>query len=138
MVISQASEYAVRAMLYMAGFPAGQVVSKREICRTQGITPGFLIKIMQPLIDTGLVRSYRGAAGGFSLGKSPGEISLWNIISTVEGPIHLNKCLIHDGYCPRDKSCPVHQVWHKAKAELERTLSQATLAELVQQAKVFE
>lgn len=135
MVISQASECAVRAMLYMAGFPKGLPVSKREICRSQGITPGFLIKIMQPLIDAGLVRSYRGVSGGFSLGRPPEEISLWDIISTEEGAIHLNKCLICDGYCPRDKSCPVHQVWHKAKAELERTLNQATLAGLAQQAK---
>ncbi len=135
MVISQASECAVRAMLYMAGFPAGQPVSKREICRSQEITPAFLIKVMQPLIDAGLVKSYRGVSGGFSLGRPPEEISLWDIISTEEGAIYLNKCLVRDGFCPRDKSCPVHQVWHKAKADLERILCQATLAELVQQAK---
>ena len=132
MVISQASECAIRAMLFMAGFPPNQIVSKREICRAQDITPGFLIKIMQPLIAEKLVKSYRGAAGGFSLGKSPEEISLWEIISTVEGPIFLNKCMIRDGYCPRDETCQVHPVWHEAKAELERILTRATLATLLQ------
>jgi Rrf2 family protein len=136
MFISQAAECAVRALLYMAGFAPDRVVSKRDICRTQGITPGFLIKIMQPLIAAGLVKSYRGVTGGFALGRPPAEISLWDIISVSGGPILLNRCLIHDGYCPRDATCPVHPVWHQAKAELERTLSRTTLASLTQQTTV--
>ncbi len=83
MVISRAAEYAIRATLYMAGFPTGQAVSKRDICQTQDITPGFLVKIMQPLINKGLVKSYRGVAGGFSLAKRPEEISLWDTVSAI-------------------------------------------------------
>ncbi len=80
MVISRAAEYAIRATLYMAGFPSGKAVSKRDICQTQEITPGFLIKIMQPLINKGLVTSYRGVSGGFSLGREPQDISCWYTI----------------------------------------------------------
>jgi Rrf2 family protein len=127
MFISQASECVMRAMVYMAGFPVDQVVTKREICKTQDITPLFLIKIMQPLISKGLVNSYRGATGGFSLGKPPEKISMWDIITVVQGPILLNKCIIHPGYCPRDETCNVHNVWQKAKIEVERILSEATL-----------
>jgi len=136
MVISQATECAIRALMYVAGFPVGRIVTKREICRTQEITPGFLIKIMQPLIAGGLARSYRGIAGGFSLGKPSEEISLWDIISAVEGPIYLNKCMIHAGYCPRDTTCPVHTVWHKVREQLKQSLSQVTLAELIKQTKL--
>ncbi len=135
MVISRAAEYAIRAILYMAGFPSGQAVSKRDICQTQEITPGFLIKIMQPLIDKGLVRSYRGVTGGFSLGKPPEDISLWDTISAIQGPILLNQCTIHGGYCPRDKSCPVHPVWLQAKNDLEHRLSKTTYAELLRHAQ---
>jgi Rrf2 family protein len=117
----------------MARFPDGQVVSKQEICRTQEITPGFLVKIMQPLIDKGLVKSYRGVTGGFSLGRSPKEISLWDTIAVVQGPILLNKCTIRGGACSRDKTCPVHPVWLKARNDLKGTLSQTTYAELLQQ-----
>lgn len=135
MVISQASECAIRAMFYLASFPADQVITKREICRTQEITPGFLIKIMQPLIANGLVKSYRGVAGGFILNKPPEYISMLDIISAVEGPILLNKCMIHQGYCPRDKTCAAHLVWSEAKRDLERTLSEATLAQLLKTQK---
>jgi Rrf2 family protein len=121
----------------MARFPAGQAVSKQEICQTQEITPGFLIKIMQPLIDKGLVKSYRGVTGGFSLGRSPEEISLWDTIAAVQGPILLNKCTIREGCCSRDKTCPVHPVWVKAKKDLKGTLSQTTYAELLQQMQVI-
>jgi Rrf2 family protein len=133
MVISQASECGVKAMLYMAGFPRNQVISKRDICKTQEITPAFLIKIMQPLRDAGLVISYRGVDGGFTLAKPPKSISLWDIICAIEGPVHLNKCMISEGHCSRDALCKVHQVWHKAKAELKHILSQARLAELLPQ-----
>jgi len=132
MVISRATEYAVRALLYVAGFPSDQIISKRDICRTQEITAAFLIKIMQPLREAGFVKSFRGAAGGFSLAKPAEEISLWDIVCVIEGPIHLNKCLISEGNCLRDCVCTVHQVWHKVRADLEHTLSEATLASLVQ------
>jgi len=130
MFISQAAECAMRAMVFMAGFPVNQVVTKRDICKAQDITPLFLIKIMQPLIAKGLVKSYRGASGGFSLGKAPENISMWDIISAVEGPILLNKCLTSEGYCPRDETCNVHSVWQKARTEMERILSEATLDKL--------
>ncbi len=135
MVISQATEYAIRALLYMAGFPLEEVVSKRDICRTQDITPGFLIKIMQPLIANGLVKSYRGVAGGFALARLAEQISLWDIVEAEEGSILLNKCLLHAGYCPRDATCPVHRIWRKAREALKYTLSQTNLAKLTQQAK---
>ncbi|MBI5787282.1 MAG: Rrf2 family transcriptional regulator [Candidatus Schekmanbacteria bacterium] len=131
MVISQATECAIRALLYMAAYEPGQVVSKRDICQAQEITPGFLIKIMQPLIAGGLVKSYRGVAGGFALAKPIGEINLWDIIVAEEGPILLNKCLITPGYCKRDATCPVHLVWCKSREVLEKTLRQTKLDDLL-------
>lgn len=134
MTISRASEYAIRALLYMATFPPEQVIGKKDICKTQQITPGFFIKIMQPLISEGLVKSYRGSSGGFSLGKPPAKISMWDIICLEEGPILLNECMIQEGFCDRDKKCPVHNIWRQAKGDLENTLKEATLASLLRQA----
>ena len=119
----------------MANAPVDEVVSKRDICKAQGVTPGFLIKIMQPLIAKGLVKSYRGMSGGFALGRPAGQISLWDIIEAVEGPILLNKCLIHPGYCERDENCPVHRIWITARDALRDILGGTTLAELAQRAQ---
>jgi len=130
MVITQATECAIRAILYIAGFQENAVIRKRDICNTQGITPAFLIKIMQPLRDAGLIKSSRGVAGGFTLAKPRDDISLWDIICAIEGPVHLNKCVIHDGHCSQNSTCKVHQVWHKASEELEHTLRKASLAAL--------
>lgn len=131
MVISQATEYAIRSLLHLASAHQGEIVAKRDICHSQGVTPGFLIKIMQPLIAAGLVTSHRGVKGGFTLGRTANQISLWDIIEAEEGQIFLNKCLIHEGYCERDVTCPVHQVWLRARQELEKILRQNTLADLV-------
>ncbi len=135
MVISQATECAIRALLHMASCSMEEVVSKRDICQAQDITPGFLIKIMQPLIASGLVKSYRGIAGGFALGKPAQQISLWDIVEAEEGQILLNKCLLHPGYCERDTGCPVHPVWQEARAALKDILSKTTLAKLTGRVK---
>jgi len=118
----------------MAAFPAEQVVGKREICKTQGITPGFFIKIMQPLLAAGLVKSFRGSNGGFALGKPSSRISIWDIVCAIEGPILLNECMAGEGVCDRDKRCPAHKVWQEAKAGLEETLRKATLDSLLRTA----
>ncbi len=138
MVISQATEYAIRALLHLANSPAGEIVSKRDICKAQEVTPGFLIKIMQPLIAKGLVKSYRGIKGGFTLGKPAEEINLWNIVEAMEGPILLNKCMVHENYCKRNATCPVHVVWAKARDQLRRTLSECSLAHLIMELRAGE
>ncbi|MCA1796222.1 MAG: Rrf2 family transcriptional regulator, partial [Geobacteraceae bacterium] len=69
MVITRATEYAVRAVLYMAKSPPGEIILKKDICATQGVTPAFLTKIFQPLVKAGLIGSQRGVGGGFYLKK---------------------------------------------------------------------
>jgi len=81
-IITRATEYAIRAVLYMACQPQGEIVLKKDICRVQEITPAFLTKILQPLIKAGIVGSQRGVGGGFFLAKTPADITLFDIVKT--------------------------------------------------------
>jgi Rrf2 family protein len=130
MIITRATEYAIRAVLYMASQPQGEIIFKKDICRAQEITPAFLTKILQPLIKAGIVGSQRGVGGGFYLAKPASEVNLFDIIKTQEGPLYLNQCLIKEGSCDREFFCPVHGAWQEIRAEFMATLARYDFAAL--------
>lgn len=130
MIITRATEYAIRAVLFMANQPRGEIVLKKDICREQDITPAFLTKILQPLIKQGIVGSHRGVGGGFYLMKDPAEITLLDVIRTEEGPLYLNLCVADKAHCERESSCPVNRVWHEARGQLLEVLDRYTFAQL--------
>jgi len=132
-IITRATEYSITAVLYMAGKHPAPVVSKKEICEAEGITPAFLTKILQPLIKSGLVRSKRGVAGGFSLARDPSAITLWDVMKAVDEPLALNLCLTHDNECGRTFYCPVHDMWQEVRDKMEEVFSKKSLIEIVKE-----
>jgi Rrf2 family protein len=133
LIITRATEYAIRAILYMSRQPADEIIYKKDICKAQEITPAFLTKILQPLIKDGIVGSQRGVGGGFYLAKPPAEITLLDIIKSQEGPVYLNQCLIEKGSCEREFFCPVHGAWAQIRKEFMATLSRYDFASLANQ-----
>lgn len=131
MLITRATEYAIRAVLHLAKQPRGQIVLKKEICEEQDVTPAFLTKILQPLIKAGVVGSQRGVGGGFYLLKDPAEVTLLDVINSQEGPLHLNVCLVEKGACDRDTVCPVHGAWEDIRDGLARQLNGYTFQSLL-------
>jgi Rrf2 family protein len=129
-LITRATEYAIRALLYLSKQPKGQIVLKKDICATQDITPAFLTKILQPLIKEGIVGSQRGVGGGFYLIRNPTEITLLDVVMAEEGPLYLNHCIAQKGICEKDVFCPVHGAWKDIREELMRTLSKYSFAQL--------
>lgn len=135
MVITRATEYAIRTVVFLAQQPKNEIVLKKDICRTQDVTPAFLTKILQPLIKAGVVTSQRGVGGGFLLAKDPSEITLLDIFQAEEGQLKLNHCLLDEDACHRDSYCAVHQVWHEAQDEMIQVLEKYSIEELVRKEK---
>ncbi|MCA1797801.1 MAG: Rrf2 family transcriptional regulator [Geobacteraceae bacterium] len=133
MVITRATEYAVRAVLYMAKSPPGEIILKKDICATQGVTPAFLTKIFQPLVKAGLIGSQRGVGGGFYLKKDPAQITIYDIYSIEEDPLYINKCLCGRGICERDSYCPVHEAWKDVRSGMLERLKSYNFADLARQ-----
>ncbi len=135
MVITRATEYAVRTVMYLAQQPKSEIVLKKDICRTQDVTPAFLTKILQPLIKAGIVTSQRGVGGGFLLAKDASEITLFDILQAEEGPLKLNHCLLDAESCARDAYCSAHDAWSEAQQALANVLKNYNIADLVRQQK---
>ena len=100
--ISRGAEYAIRAMLDVAAAGGKAQETTKEVAEHQGIPKVFLPKIVQRLVQAGLLRAHRGPSGGIALSRLPGEINMRQIIEAMDGPIALNACLILPGECPRE------------------------------------
>jgi Rrf2 family iron-sulfur cluster assembly transcriptional regulator len=130
MILTRASEYAIRCVLFLATRQPGEVVSRRTISREMGIPTQFLSKIAQRLAQVGLIEIRQGAKGGYLLARPPEDVSLLDVIEAVEGEIFLNQCLMRADFCARTVMCPVHQVWQEAREELRRVLGGADFGRL--------
>jgi len=120
MRLNQATDYAFRAVLYLAQLPPGEVVEAQVIARHEGTPMRFLLKILRLLTKAGIIYSYRGVGGGYALARPPAEITLLDVMLAVEGPVQINRCLIDPGFC--SKKGPPHCSVHRALASIQETL----------------
>jgi Rrf2 family transcriptional regulator, iron-sulfur cluster assembly transcription factor len=130
MQLTQKGDYAVRVMLDLAAQRAGASVRTTDLSRRTGVPRPYLAKVIQALVQAGLIRTQRGALGGVSLVAEPRTVTLRQVIEAVEGPIYLNRCLIRRGLCPRDRICPAHPVWARVQSILLRELDAVSIGDL--------
>jgi Rrf2 family protein len=100
-----------------------------EVAREERIPVNFVRKILESLARTGLVKSFRGAGGGFVLGYPAETITVRMVLEAVEGPLAFNQCLIPDG-CDSMATCAMAQVWAEAQRAVETVLDRYTLADI--------
>jgi Rrf2 family iron-sulfur cluster assembly transcriptional regulator len=130
MKLTRGGEYGIRGVLYLAQQNDGKVNMLSAIAKAQDVPPRFLAKIFQALAKAGVVKSHRGAKGGFSLARPASEITIKDVVEAVEGPINLNVCLIGQGECDRDATCTMHPVWLEAQDKMMSVLAKANFADL--------
>ncbi|HUX50328.1 MAG TPA: Rrf2 family transcriptional regulator [Spirochaetia bacterium] len=128
MQITRKTDYAVRCVQYLAQH-AGNVTMIGEIAEQMQIPRTFLAKIVQKLGRAGIVVSRRGVNGGFTLGREPEAISLYDVIVVMEGPVVLNACAVRSRECDMSNRCSVHPIWIRLRAEIERKLKSQSFAE---------
>ena len=133
MKLTRGTDYGIRGILYLATQPLEQVTLLREIAEHQEVPESYLAKIFQDLNKAGLVRSHRGAKGGFSLARPPAQITLREVIEALQGTISLNRCLDIREVCPRQDQCAVSLVLRKAQKELLETLDAANFQVLARE-----
>jgi len=137
MKLSTNGRYAVRAMLDLAQHYKDGLVLAKDVARRQGISERYLEHLLISLKTEGLIKSVRGAHGGFSLTKPPDKIKLIDIIRVSEGPLVLVECVVDARVCPRSSKCATRDVWSELQSAMTDVLSSKTLQDLIerQQAK---
>ncbi|MDX9999850.1 MAG: Rrf2 family transcriptional regulator [Polyangia bacterium] len=131
MEITKAADYGLRAMYRLGQTPKDTSALIGDIATEMQIPAQFLHKVMPRLVKAGLVRSRRGARGGYRLAKDPCEISLLQIVQAIDGPIFLNRCLFDHDDCSRNEDCTIRPVFAKAQDALRRVLDNSKLADVL-------
>jgi len=135
MQITRATDYAVRVVIHLATLPAGSRLPVSELARGSEAPESFVSKVLQQLVQRGLVRSQRGAGGGFQLAVRPESISLLDIVEIMEGPLRINLCLPGKSMCTRRSWCGAHPVWNQAQKALRKALAKASIKKLATDSK---
>ena len=131
MRLSTKGRYSARAMLDLAlHFGEGPVLVK-DISERQGISRGYLEQLFIPLRSAGLVRSTRGASGGFTLARPPSEIWLTEIMEVAEGSTAPVPCVDEPGLCTQSNECTTREVWVQMKRACDSVLDSINLQDLV-------
>ncbi|MBI2360490.1 MAG: Rrf2 family transcriptional regulator [Deltaproteobacteria bacterium] len=130
MQIPRRVDYGLRAVIYLSNQDPERSCCLAEIAREQGIPPKFLEKIIQDLIRGGLVRSKRGPDGGYTLARSPSEVTFQEVIEALEGPITVNACLDDHLGCDHLPRCAMLGVWNEVQRKVLDVFARTTLADL--------
>lgn len=130
MRVSAKADYAVRAVVELAAAGKGPVKGDR-IAKAQGIPLRFLENILGELRHAGLVRSQRGAEGGYWLARPADEISLADVFRAVEGPLASVRSERPEDLAYEGTAEPLREVWVALRAGIREVLETVTLADVV-------
>lgn len=131
--LSKKAEYGLIAIRHIAASANGHIITAREIADIYSISYELLAKVLQKLAKGGLIISHQGLRGGYTLAKNPSQISVSNIINTIEGSTTAITQCISDGpeSCGVFSVCTIKSPLLKVQANIDRAFSSMSLAEIV-------
>jgi Rrf2 family protein len=132
-MMSLSAEYALRAVVCIAGSPNDAPMTTQQIAEVSHIPVGYLAKVMQTLVRGGLVSSQRGVNGGFTLARPADQISLWDVVHLEDGSSRIEHCPL--GIAAHGTTlCPLHSKLDRVAATAESMLAEVSIAEMVEAA----
>lgn len=130
MQVPRRVDYGLRAVIYLSTQDPEKCCSIAEIAKQQNVPKKFLEKIIQDLMRRGLIKSKRGSSGGYSLARSPEQISFYDVIEALEGPIAINTCFDRELSCDQLPRCAMVGVWAEVQQKVTEVFTRTTLADL--------
>ena len=132
--LTRISDYGIVLMTELAARGDQEPRNARQVATAAGLPLPVVRKILKVLTREGLLASHRGSKGGYSLARSPEQISAAEMIAALDGPISLTECATHSGLCEQEASCRVREPWKRINTVVHHALNSVTLAELARPA----
>ena len=131
--LSTKGRYGLRAMIDLAKAYDNRhhPVMMSDIATRQELSRKYLHALLTPLKNAGLIRSTRGAKGGFHLAKPPEEITIGEILTALEGELNIVDCISDESDCSRISGCLARGVWKELNDSIARLLDNVTLHKLL-------
>ena len=134
MKISTKGRYGLRILLDIALYRVGDKPRMiREIASNQEISEKYISRLIIELRKAGFVRSVRGVNGGYTLTRKPEDISVLDVLETMEGPVAIVDCTNSSGEaCRRKPQCPTQRMWAEINQKIRSAFAAYTLKDLVE------
>ncbi|MFC1755392.1 RrF2 family transcriptional regulator [Thermoproteota archaeon] len=131
MKLSTRTRYAIRALVDLAVNSNGFPIFIKDIAARQAVSVKYLEALFYQLKQSGLIRSIRGARGGYLLDKKPEEITLWDLVTYLETSSELIECISDKGICERKMMCPSIDIYKEISERWKQILSSYTLESFI-------
>lgn len=139
MKISTKGRYGLRALIDLAQYSEIEPVSISSIANRQGISERYLEQLMTLLKKAGLVKSIRGAGGGYVLARDVSEISVGDVLRALEGNLEPVECAAYEATgCEAAGGCVTKYVWQKINESINKTVDEMDLKQLVEESKAVK
>jgi Rrf2 family protein len=131
--LSTKGRYGTRLMVYLARHyrEEGEPIILKSVAENEAISIRYLEQIIIPLKINKLVKSIRGAGGGYTLSRKPSEIKVCDILHALEGTCSLVECVEDESVCDKISTCGTHEIWKAASLLMKNYFDSITLQEIL-------
>ncbi len=128
--LTKKADYGLMALKFLAERPERASQSAKDIADAYGIPSQLLAKILQRLTKVGLLRSHAGINGGYALSKRPSEITAFEVIHAIDGPLFITSCDNGLRQCDLNDSCTIKEPLRKVNDSITDVLKALSIADL--------
>jgi Rrf2 family protein len=128
--LTKKADYGLMALKFLAERPDMPSLSAKDIAEAYGIPPQLLAKILQRLTKTGLLRSHAGTNGGYALSRPADEITAFEVIGAIDGPLFITSCATGPRACDLTDSCTVKEPLQKVNESIADVLKAIRVSDL--------
>jgi Rrf2 family protein len=128
--LSKKADYALIAVRHLAKHDAASACSAADISEACGISGTLMAKVLQKLAKAGLVISRHGSGGGYQLARRPAEISAFEVIDAIDGPLTITSCVTTRGECDQALTCTVREPLRRVNDSILQILKTTTISQM--------
>jgi len=130
--LTKKADYGLMAMKHLAEHAHEGACSAKDVAESYGIPPEALAKILQRLAKAGLLHSQHGINGGYTLARNAGEISAYEVIRAIDGPLFITSCITVRGECGQSDKCTIREPLRKVNESIEAVLRRIKIADMAE------
>jgi FeS assembly SUF system regulator len=136
--LSKKADYALIAVRHLATHRGVRSQSASDIAEACGISAPLLAKVLQRLAKHGLVTARHGSSGGYQLARHPKDISAFEVVSAVDGPLMITSCVTSHGDCYQSNTCTVREPLRKVNESILQVLRAVSISQMSEESPEAE
>jgi Rrf2 family transcriptional regulator, iron-sulfur cluster assembly transcription factor len=134
MILSKSCIYGIQAAIHVAAQEEEGYIPINRIAERLDISFHFLTKVLQQVTQAGILKSYRGPRGGVELAKNASEVTLFDLVSAIDGTEVFTECMLGLPGCGSAEPCPAHDHWVEVRQRFTKIAQKLTLKDLAARA----